>query len=55
MTPDDRTSDLTWSKEVSQHLSDEDAANIDYEQQKSNEIINKPGTAQVGAISKAQK
>ena len=27
MTPDDRTNDLTWSKEVSQQLSDEDAAN----------------------------
>ena len=28
MTPDDRTNDLTWSKEVSEHLSDEDVANI---------------------------
>ena len=35
MTPDDRTNDLTWSKEVSQHLSDEDASNVEYKQQKS--------------------
>ena len=34
MTPDDRTNDLTWSKEVSQHLSDEDASNVEYKQQK---------------------
>ena len=30
MTPDDGTNDFTWSNEVSQHLSDEDAANIKY-------------------------
>ena len=41
VTPDDRTNDLTWSKEVSQHLSDEDAANIDYKQQRSIKIIEK--------------
>ena len=34
MTPDDRTNGLTWSKEVSQHLSDEGVAKIEYEQQK---------------------
>ena len=28
MTPDNRTNDLIWSKEVSQHLSHEDAANV---------------------------
>ena len=44
MTPDDRTNDLTWSKEVSQHLSDEDAANIDYKKQKSINIIKKQKT-----------
>ena len=41
MTPDDRTNDLTWSKEVSQHLSDEDATNVEYKQQKSIEVIEK--------------
>ena len=33
MTPDDRTNDPTWSKEVSQHFSDEDATNVEYKQQ----------------------
>ena len=44
MTPDDRTNDLIWSKEVSQHLSDENAANIDYKQQKGIKIIKKQKT-----------
>ena len=44
MTPDDRTNDLTWSKEVSQHLSDEDATNVEYKQHKSIKIIKKQKT-----------
>ena len=44
MTPDDRTNDLTWSKEVSQHLSDEDASNVEYKQQKSIKSIKKQKT-----------
>ena len=35
VTPDDRANDLTWSKEVRQHLSDKDATNVEHKQQKS--------------------
>ena len=44
MNPDDRTNDLTWSKKVSQHLSDEVATNVEYKQQKSIKIIKKQKT-----------
>ena len=44
MTPDDRKNDLLWFKEVSHHLSYEDATNVEYKPHKSIKIIKKQKT-----------